>query len=96
MRNIESKRKIITEANIFRGIFCIYVLLIHCTGTPSRDLIPLSFSSLVYSSINVATKGAVPAFIFVSGLAISYAYSRKKINIISFYKKRVKTYLYHI
>jgi len=62
--NIKSKRKIITEANIFRGIFCIYVLLIHCTGTPSRELIPLSFSSLVYSFINIAAKGAVPTFIF--------------------------------
>ncbi len=64
MGNIQHKGGIITEANIFRGIFCIYVILIHCTGTPSRELIPLSFSSIIYSSINVAAKGAVPAFIF--------------------------------
>lgn len=93
MENVVNKKRYLTEANIFRGIFCIYVLLIHCTGTPSRELMPLSLSSIVFSSINTASKGAVPAFIFVSGLAISYSYVEKNIEILPFYKKRIKNTL---
>lgn len=85
--------KRVKEIDVLRGIFCIYVLLIHCTGTPSSELIPFSLSSIVISIVNISCKGAILGFIFLSGLSLSIGYKDKDLNVYSFYKKRVKTVL---
>lgn len=82
-------KKSIGEANILRGILCIFVLIIHTTANPSIELQPLSISSILFSIANTATKLAVPGFIFISGLTLAYSYKERKINnIYLFYKKR--------
>ena len=82
-------KKSIEEANILRGMLCIFVLIIHTTANPSIALEPLSLSSILFSIANSATKLVVPGFIFISGLTLTYSYKDRKINnIYLFYKNR--------
>lgn len=84
-------KKSIEEANILRGILCIFVLIIHTTANPSIELKPLTISSILFSIANTSTKLAVPGFIFISGLTLAYSYKDRKINnTYLFYKNRFK------
>lgn len=91
MKDTKIKRKL-NEIDILRGIFCLFVLTIHVTATPSVSLKAISLSSIAFSILNIATKVAVPGFIFISGLALCYNYrDKEKINVPTFFAKRFKT-----
>jgi peptidoglycan/LPS O-acetylase OafA/YrhL len=88
---LENKNKKLEEANIFRGIACLFVVLIHTTGFAVAGLEPFTWQSIIFSIFNTGMKVAVPAFIFVSGLVLSYRYQNQKIPLKKFYWKRIKT-----
>ena len=91
MKDTKTKRKL-SEIDILRGIFCLFVLMIHVTATPSVSLKAMSLSSIAFSVLNIGTKVAVPGFIFISGLTLCYNYrDKEKIKVSTFFAKRFKT-----
>ncbi|MFE8696451.1 acyltransferase [Cytobacillus sp. FJAT-53684] len=86
------KRGHIHELNVTRALAIIAVLLIHSTSSTVTNLDSDSNFFLFYVVLNIASKFAVPAFIFLSGLVLFYNYMNKamtKETILTFYRKRL-------
>ena len=80
----------LTEIEYLRAIACFSVILVHITagylfldttGTVSKILLLILNRALTY---------VVPAFIFISGLVLSYNYQDKTVDYFKFIKKRIK------
>lgn len=91
LETTSQKKRIITEANTFRGLFCLFVVLIHTTGFATTELQAMSAPSILFSILNTAVRCAVPAFIFVSGLTLAFSYKDKVLHLKDFYLKRFKS-----
>ena len=79
----------IKEIDYLRGLTTIFVIIIHLTSsclTYPKD----SFTYQIFGSINCALTFAVPSFLFISALVMTYQLKHKeKINWIKFIFKRI-------
>jgi len=79
----------IKEIDYLRGITTIFVLLIHLTSS-YLNYPKESFTYQFFGSFNCALTFAVPAFLFISALIMTYQLKHKEdINWVSFIFKRV-------
>lgn len=86
------KRSHLLELNITRGLAILAVLIIHSTSIPVTTLDMDSKYYIFYVALNMFSKFAVPAFIFLSGLVLFYNYidrDMKLKDVKTFYKKRL-------
>lgn len=81
----------INEADFLKGLAILAVLLVHTSWNfiKADDLNGVIISN---AFINTFSRFAVPLFIFVSGLVLTYKYFNK-LNKKSFYSKRIRTIL---
>lgn len=76
-----------------RGIAIIAVLIIHITANAAVSSPVGSKPFIFYNFINSLALFAVPHFLFISSLVLSYKLSQEKIDLISFSLKRLRTSL---
>lgn len=75
--------------DLFRLLSAMAVVLIHLTASAIVRYQPSSLPLLVVTALNGLILFAVPAFIFISAYTFMFIYLGKKIDLITFFKKRV-------
>lgn len=78
------------ELEILRAVACIAVIMIHTTAEVIFDGIAGRPMLLSLAFLNVSSKFAVPAFIFLSGFSLYYNHRDEKINYPRFLWKRLR------
>lgn len=77
------------EIEILRAVACVAVILIHTTAEVIFDGIIGRPMIISLSFLNVSSKFAVPAFIFLSGFSLYYNHQEEKIDYLRFLGKRL-------
>lgn len=79
----------LSEIDFMRAICCVLVVIIHVTAAfwYTFQVSSLPFKAVVV--LNTFSKFAVPSFVLISGYVLYYVYNNKKIEPITFYKKRL-------
>ena len=83
------QRKWLEEVDIMRAFGILAVLAIHATG-PSVTLSPKSCAYNILMGLNYSLAFAVPVFLFISAMVLSFKYSKEEnTNWLKFYKSRM-------
>ena len=93
MVNTKENRNV-KELNILNTIFCFSVILIHITSRPLAIMNKESFAYLFIFIINKMLCFVVPGFIFLSGFKLYNKYKDEKLDILKFYKSRLKKIIF--
>ncbi|QNB45317.1 acyltransferase family protein [Thermanaerosceptrum fracticalcis] len=81
----------LTEFDRIRGIAILAVITIHVTANATISYSSGSLRFIVYNVINSLAQFAVPLFIFISSIVLSYKFSQERIYLTQFYVKRIKS-----
>jgi len=82
-------KKNFLQIHYLRIMACLMVILIHISATPVVSLSLNSPTQLFFIFMNHISKPAVPIFIFISGFLLHNIYKNQKIQLITYYKKRL-------
>ena len=82
-------KKNFLQIHYLRIMACLMVILIHISATPVVSLSRNSLAQLFFIFMNHLSKPAVPVFIFISGFLLHNIYKNQKIQLFSYYKKRL-------
>ncbi|MBZ4668401.1 MAG: acyltransferase 3 [Defluviitaleaceae bacterium] len=85
------KKQWIPEIQAMRGILILCVVLIHVLYIPiSRfDLATMIYG--IYYGFNRVIQFAVPGFILIASILITYNLEQEKMNVLKFYKRKIHT-----
>lgn len=81
------KRKL-NEIYILTTFLCIFVVLIHLTSAPVTKLSKETLEHMIFFVGNKALSFVVPAFVFLSGLKLTYSYRDKQFFFKEFFIRR--------
>ena len=84
---MEKKQKL-TELFLLTSLLCCFVVLIHTSSEGVTKLNIGTWQQKVFFMFNKALSFVVPAFVFLSGLKLTYSYKQKSFDFIYFMKKR--------
>ena len=73
------------HVTVMNALLCLFVVMIHCTGTPYSELSAGTWQHITIFSLNKLLTFSVPAFLFLSGFKL---YKDSDINVWAFYKRR--------
>lgn len=82
------ERQKLQELYLMTSFLCFFVILIHTSSEPVGNLLLGSWQQKVFFLGNKALSFVVPAFIFLSGLKLTYAYKEKPFIFHTFFRKR--------
>lgn len=83
-----SEKRKRSELSIMTGFLCCFVVMIHLTSAPVGELSVGSIQHTCIYAINKALSFVVPAFLFLSGLKLTYSYRDKPFVFSGFFTKR--------
>lgn len=87
------EKKWIPEIQIMRGIFIICVVLIHILYIPISRLNSSTMTYGIYYTFNRFIQFAVPGFILIASILITYNLQQEKMNVLKFYKRKINAVL---
>ncbi|NLK97864.1 MAG: acyltransferase [Epulopiscium sp.] len=87
------KRQWIPEIQIMRGILIFCVVLIHVLYIPISRLNALTMTYSIYYAFNRAIQFAVPGFIFIASILMTYNLEQEKMDALKFYKRKINVIL---
>ena len=83
------EKKKIDAVPILTSIFCAYVVMIHLMSDPVTRLQAGSLAHELFFCVHKYLHFAVPGFVFLSGLKLTYSYRQKPLILGEYMKKRV-------
>jgi surface polysaccharide O-acyltransferase-like enzyme len=83
--------KKLEEFDITRGIAIFAVVVIHATAEATIAYPVGTLKYLLYNIINSLVQFAVPLFLFVSSVVLSWKMTKEEVILTTFYRKRFKT-----
>lgn len=87
--NVLTVKNKLSEIDLMRAICCVLVVIIHVTAAFWYTFKPGTISFKAVVVLNTLSKFAVPSFVLISGFVLYYVYYNKKIEPLTFYKKRL-------
>ena len=81
----------LAEFDRMRGIAILAVIIIHVTADATISYSSGSPKFIIYNIINSLVQFAVPLFLFISSIVLSYKFSQERIYLKQFYVKRIKS-----
>ena len=83
------EKKWITEMDIARGLSISFVVLIHTLNIPIMNSKPPSVSYWGFNLLQAFIQFAVPCFILISSIMVSYHLKSDQIKLLPFYQKKL-------